>query len=574
MTAIRQGPRGVSGRVPTFARCPDYFLVLVALFGSLGIHALILQTLPPIPVGAPPAQATRRRIVLQDVEMDAGEHRMAAETKSAVPEMWESSARLPSLSGLMAGEAVPHWVSSEPPVAPAGIRRRLASGRRRIETLRIEEPRFSDEESLLPRKVVPSLPVPDIGAAATTLPEVPPESLADLSARAGLATSAVEGQEIHRGGRVPGYRVDTGERRAADLVESILARSSTPERSSRVETVDQDLRFRGLYYRCEDGFTYFRLVIDAKGLKRLPVLPKDVFFLVDSSQSMGARRVRLAARAIENWLGKWIFPGDRFEIGAFSDRTRRCFGAMRRADEGARLRADSFLSNLTAGGKTDILGALSEILATEARQPAIAAIFTDARATAGTVDSMKIVNAFTHRNRGRWQVFCLSPGRKVNRFLLQFLSIPNRGGTLIVGNDQDFVSAAAATGRRLARPVMKNVTYRFTLDVEAEPEHVQDLYLDSPLVIYGRVPADQEELAVRLRGISLEGTKEAVFAIRLSGGEKGGASIRREWARRRMFSLVAEYILSGRAAPLEEAGKISQDCGIPMPYSETFVPLW
>ena len=543
----------------------DAHLLLGALLASLAFHCLLLLWLPPLPVGRVPAFSPRRGMQFHIVER-------------SVPRVRKR--RLPA--ALRKWQTVTREEISEPSVSPPrpvpGMRPRLplaaaAPGRMahisRLKRLEICQARIPEESALLPRRVVPTLPEPALESGGQT----EPAPLETDTARAGGYGRGVEHAAGAAGiaGRTaaPGRPGILRGKELVRYVEQGGGKGPGPECS-----VDRCLRFRCRSYRGGDGFTYFRLEVTAAGMEGVPVLPKDVFFMVDCSESMGVWRMRASARAVEVLLGSMVSAADRFDIGAFREFTLRCFGSMHPADEAARLTAELFLRNLKCSGRTDILGSLQTILETEARQPAVAVIFTDARPTAGAVDGIRIINEFSRRNAGYWQVYALCPGRRRNRLLLRFLSIPNRGTAVLAADDRDLLVAAQKLGQQLARPVLRNITCVFSHEVETGFRRIPDLYLDNPLLILGRVRQDTDSVAVRLSGTSAAGPREAVAVVDLAAAEEGGAEIRQEWARQRVFSLVSEYFREADPEVLDEAQRIAADNGIPMPYSRSVVPLW
>ncbi|NIP98520.1 MAG: VWA domain-containing protein, partial [Akkermansiaceae bacterium] len=93
-----------------------------------------------------------------------------------------------------------------------------------------------------------------------------------------------------------------------------------------------------------------------------------------------------------------------------------------------------FIRNMTARGKTDVFTSLQSVAAMERTQgrPVIAVLVTDGRPTMGMVDSSDIIEEFTRVNDGGVSVFGFGGGRRVNRYLLDFLSYKNRGDSELV----------------------------------------------------------------------------------------------------------------------------------------------
>ena len=130
----------------------------------------------------------------------------------------------------------------------------------------------------------------------------------------------------------------------------------------------------------------------------------------------------------------------------------------------------------------------------------------------------------------------------------------------------------ARAGKELSRPVLTGLDYRFTGDSAAEvyPQRLTHLYLDRPLRLVGRCPAGQKSAVLRILGDSGSRQKDIVFGLDFEGSEPGGEGIRREWVMQKIYRLINDHILTGRAETLREIRDLSLKHNLPLLYGQDF----
>lgn len=268
-------------------------------------------------------------------------------------------------------------------------------------------------------------------------------------------------------------------------------------------------------------------------------------------------------------------PEDRLELVAFREEVETCFGGFRPADPLAKARATAFIDRMEARGKTDVYASLDALMRMprDPGRPLLCVLITDGRPTAGLVDSSEIIETFTRSNQGEVSMFALGGGTQVNRFLLDLLSYRNRGDARVVERRQDIPDALAAVAREISRPVMINLRYHFSGLPEEHivPETLTHLYLDRPLVLYGRVDGDPPPAAFQIVGRGAGGDRDMVFPIAWNQGAEGDATIRTRWAWHVIYHRIAEHIRTGHSQPLDEAHRIADRFGLRVPYGRDVI---
>jgi hypothetical protein len=91
----------------------------------------------------------------------------------------------------------------------------------------------------------------------------------------------------------------------------------------------------------------------------------------------------------------------------------------------------------------------------------------------------------------------------VDAYLLDLLSYRNRGDTFIVKTGRwDIPAVFESRVREISRPVLSDVRFRFAGQTycDAYPVLTANLYLDRPLVIYGRFMKGTKRLVFQATG--------------------------------------------------------------------------
>ncbi len=364
-----------------------------------------------------------------------------------------------------------------------------------------------------------------------------------------------------------------------EIVERVI---SVPEPEIVMEPIENVLKPQLTVYRpgmfSSDDYIYFRVDISRKDETSLPVINRDVLFIQDASESIGPIRIGLVRNNLKELVSA-LQPSDRFNIIAFNDESSLCFphGWMSSNEEGAKIMADRFIDNIQAKGNTDIYRAIEEILdlPTDPNRVLIVILLTDGSTTSGKItQDTEIISAFSSMNSGNASVFSISPGRKGNNdYLLSMLSFLNRGGPATIAKDR-FEADDASMGvfSATARPVLTDVSFIFdTLSgAEVAPHNTPHLYLDTPLYIFGRVKSDVSTITFQAKGKSYGKDYDMIFELPLDSPtvKDGDSSLRKAWARARMFDLFAEYEKTKSSILAQEMRELSKQYDVTIPFEE------
>lgn len=450
----------------------------------------------------------------------------------------------------------------------------------REEIIQIERKLVDDEISALPRRYAEAIErtvrVPDI-----TLPrEAAPDLAVSLG---GVGTAGIEAAS--RGVEWPagwGESMLGALEPQADFLPEAMALSGRPEATNSAPLpVEQYLALDVQAFRAddEDGAVYFRIQIMRQGAEALPVIPKDVLLLQDSSESITPSKLAECKRGLRRWLD-WIGPEDRVQLIGFSDKLDRCFSEpWQPLTPATRQQAFAFIDSLRAKGNTDVFGSL-EAAAALPRDPNrlfLVVLITDGRPTVGVMGSSEIIDRFSAENDGRIPVFSVGAGRRANRFLLDLLSYRNRGDSLVVAEDALLASALDRWANETHRPVLTDLRYRFTGIDENDvyPRALTPLFLDRPLLIYGRAARADAEAAFQIVGRSGGTERDMVFPLDLVHARSGGEDVRQRWAWHRVYYLIGEHTRTRDASLVPVIREIAARYGLVVPYGYgESLPRW
>ena len=347
------------------------------------------------------------------------------------------------------------------------------------------------------------------------------------------------------------------------------------ERASRkVQPLDDVLNAALTVYSpfLDSRNTYFKLEVQRISDELLPRLPKDIVFIQDSSASMAENRLHFCRDGIKESLGM-LLPDDRFDIISFSDKPVSCFGGWVSPGKSTMEKGMRFTSNLRSAGSTDILASLGalESIDVEEGRPCIAFLITDGLATTGVVESAAIIREFTKVNSSGVSVFTMGTMADANMYLLDLLSYCNGGSTHVVkGGRWSIAEDITNRVQAVSRPVLSNLQLAFAgRGIEVFPGKVRHLYMDEPLVLYGRCPRKMERVTFQAIGAAAGRKCDMIFDLSLSDGRrKGDKSLRRDWAMQKAYHLMGELARTGNEGNLQELKKLVKEYNLEIPYAD------
>jgi Ca-activated chloride channel family protein len=323
----------------------------------------------------------------------------------------------------------------------------------------------------------------------------------------------------------------------------------------------------------EDGY-FVLLASPETRADRTQKVAKTVVFLCDRSGSMSGKKMEQAKAALQ-FLVRQIEPGDTFNIVAYDSEVESFRPELQRADAATIRAALAWVDGLSAGGGTNIDGALRTGLRmlNDRSRPSYLLFLTDGQPTAGETREGQIAANAAKENAVRARMFVFGVGFDVNGRLLDRLAREMRGQSVYVRPNEDIEAPVSALYGKVGSPMLTDVSVDIQLDGGATsrvyPRQMPDLFRGDQLVLVGRYRKGGAA-KITLTGVA-NGRKQsfsfpAAFADRPSDDTSG--FVARLWAIRRIGEIIDELDLHGRNQELvDELVSLSQTHGILTPYT-------
>jgi Ca-activated chloride channel family protein len=327
-------------------------------------------------------------------------------------------------------------------------------------------------------------------------------------------------------------------------------------------------------YHDPAGQGYFRITIRPNEESRqLQALPKDIIFVIDASSSMGRPRFFRLREALKSCI-KGLNPADRFTVVGFKREPIVFHDSLIPAREENIQAAVDFVDELEASGRTDIYRSLATTLARRPSptRPYIVFLFSDGVPTAGRTDAREIIIDLTSQNLGGATIFSFGTAgdpRRLNKYFLDMLSYLNRGFVDFRYNNDEIEPAVESMYRRIDDPLMIDIRgdYGAVSRDRIYPSVLPDLFRDGTINIYGQY-SNEEEFYFRLEGKGAGGEMiDFVYRQPLPKEDTAGPEIARQWAFRKIYSVIGEMCLAGESEQgVELVRALSEKYSIETPY--------
>ncbi len=479
-------------------------------------------------------------------------------------------------------------------VAPAPIP--MADSLRRVDGRILEITRDAARRDLeVPRRLV--RPSPDVGLPAAGLPILrapgPPGGGAALTLpNSGLPSLLAQGPGI-LGNTRPGVLEGQlqGGTPAEESLESIVRLPELPvaarelhapvrqamesmEETRDVGFMDDLLDMELSTWRNPgEAEGYFRLRIIPKQGEDIPILPKDVTFVVDASSSIPQHKLNVTTKGLRAALEQ-LRPEDRFNVVVFRDSPQRFKSDLVPATPENVVAAQKFLGKLESKGETDVYRALQPVMAQVPRpgMPGIVMVVSDGRPTTGMRDGRTIINGLSADNDEGNGIYAFGGGRTVNRYLLDLLAYRNKGAAQVVQPIDDIAAALPAFFKTLRDPILVDLQADFGRIDESTvfPQTLPDFFGGQAVTLFGRYrPGEDSAFALWLAGKAGKEKKEVIFRTDFSAAQQGDRDIARGWAFQKAYDIIGRISQEGEKPEYRnELKRLRAEYGIKTSYDE------
>ena len=235
----------------------------------------------------------------------------------------------------------------------------------------------------------------------------------------------------------------------------------------------------------ETGESHFLLAAFPPTVYRSERPPVEMLYLIDVSGSMEGPSITQAREALLQALDR-LRPDDRFGIISFSTG----FTEFRREPLAATAEnlnlARAFVRALRAGGGTEMLPALKQVMAFPHAGSHLRHIVV---LTDGDLGNEEQIFAALRSHLGGARLFTVAIGSAPNHFLATKMAQFGRGSFTHIADAGEIREQMGQLLNRIESPVLTDVKLNFEgVDAgDIYPERVPDLFLRQPVVIYGRI---------------------------------------------------------------------------------------
>ncbi|CAK6949950.1 inter-alpha-trypsin inhibitor heavy chain H5 [Scomber scombrus] len=233
--------------------------------------------------------------------------------------------------------------------------------------------------------------------------------------------------------------------------------------------------------------------------KDLPVVPKNVVFVIDTSASMVGTKIRQTKDALFTIL-KDLRPGDNFNFISFSNKIKvwQPNGLVPVTPLNIR-DAKKFIYMLVPNGGTNIDGAINTgstllreyLLGPDVNPNSVSLIIflTDGRPTVGEIQSTTILGNTRSAVQEKFCIFSIGIGNDVDYRLLERMSLENCGMMRRINEDADASAMLKGFYDEIGTPLLSDIRINYTEDsVQYVTQHLFTNYFNgSEMVIAGKL---------------------------------------------------------------------------------------
>lgn len=292
----------------------------------------------------------------------------------------------------------------------------------------------------------------------------------------------------------------------------------------------------GLFvYENKQGSYFSLLVQPPERTAPSEILPREVIFVIDASGSMHGEPLDTAKRTMAKCI-ETLGPDDTFNLLA----TQACFNAPVSLTESNLNAALQFLNSLEAGGGTEMMPAVTAALGGnhDPSRLRLVCFMTD-----GYIGYEYELLSEIQKNVENSRVFSFGIGNGVNRYLLDQMAQLGRGDVSYVTLGSDAQAQADRFLMRIHAPILTDISLDWgKLPVaDVTPEHVADLFSESPIMVFGRLEADIDELkgkTLSITGKTASGEYHREIPITAAKSDQDLSFIPKLWARSRINDLM------------------------------------
>ncbi|MDN5923712.1 MAG: VWA domain-containing protein, partial [Xanthomonadales bacterium] len=289
-----------------------------------------------------------------------------------------------------------------------------------------------------------------------------------------------------------------------------------------------------------DGSDYAMLML-MPPQQKVQILPRELILVIDTSGSMGGASIRQARAALDMALAQ-LRPEDRFNVIEFNSSMRAWHDGAVPATAQAVSTARQWVSQLQAGGGTEMASALQLALQGHAPPGFVRQVVF---ATDGAVDNPGGLMHIIDTQLGDSRLFPIGIGSAPNAGFMKNAAVHGRGSVTLIPDLHQVSSAMRGLLARLNHPALSNIHIDWPHGADAYPKQLPDLYLGEPLLVTARL--DQPGGRVQVSGQLADQAWTDPVPLDASSNAQG---LDRLWAQASIDDLEAQLSRGGDLATL------------------------
>jgi Ca-activated chloride channel family protein len=235
--------------------------------------------------------------------------------------------------------------------------------------------------------------------------------------------------------------------------------------------------------KTESDYQYGLLMLVPPKASKAHTINKEVVYIIDTSGSMGGVAIRQAKQSLITALDL-LSPEDTFNVIAFNDSTESLFISVEHASTMKIEQAKYWVSNLNAGGGTNMYPAIEKALhASKIESIHRQVIFI----TDGSVGNEDELLRLIDRKLADTRLHTIGIGSAPNGYFMSQAAKVGRGTYRYIGNINEVNEQMTTLFNQINKPLMQSVSVTWPIEqVEMFPQKIPDLYMGQPLVISAR----------------------------------------------------------------------------------------
>ena len=282
--------------------------------------------------------------------------------------------------------------------------------------------------------------------------------------------------------------------------------------------------------------------------------PREMTLVIDRSGSMSGVKIRQARDAAQQFLAN-VADHDRFQLVSYAKDVTALFDEPLVASRENRSRAEAYIAQLSAGGSTNLSGALEAALgpSVEHRHLPYVLLLSDGQPTTGVTEERPLLELARARNAWGRRLYTFGIGDDVNAPLLDGLAHTTRGASAYVRPSEDVEPAVERCVVGLRAPLWTSLELHARAPDGASADHLlrrvpggplPDLFDGEVLFVLGRLEGDAPVDLV-LSGRSLGFPREVTLRLDPAAQPPGSGALATLYAARRSAELLDRIRASG-----------------------------